>query len=84
MSPYLREPTESVEFDRLALFPTAEAEYQPEKILTLDQAKEDIDFVFNVFHDTYGLYDYFGGDEVFFPGKTVGPAAVRICWNADL
>ena len=69
LSAYLREPTESVEFDRLALFPTAEAEYQPEKILTLDQAKEDIDFVFNVFHDTYGLYDYFGGDEVFSQAK---------------
>ena len=65
LSPYLREPTESIEFERLTLFPEAKAEYQPEKLLTFEQAKEDIDFVFHVFHDTYGLYDYFGGDEAF-------------------
>ena len=55
LSPYLRESTESIEFERLTLFPEAEAEYQPKKVLTFEQAKEDIDFIFHVFHDTYGL-----------------------------
>ena len=28
-----------------------------------------MDYLFNVFHDTYALYDYFGGDEVFHAAK---------------
>lgn len=80
LSPYLREPTESIEFERLTLFPEAKAEYQPEKLLTFEQAKEDIDFVFHVFHDTYGLYDYFGGDEVFSQAKQ---SVLQQCESAE-
>lgn len=80
LSPYLREPAESIEFDRLTLFPEAKAEYQPEKLLTFEQAKEDIDFVFHVFHDTYGLYDYFGGDEAFSQAKQ---SALQQCESAE-
>ena len=80
LSPYLREPTESIEFERLTLFPEAKAEYQPEKLLTFKQAKEDIDFVFHVFHDTYGLYDYFGGDETFSQAKQ---SVLQQCESAE-
>ena len=80
LSPYLREPTESIEFERLTLFPEAKAEYQPKKVLTFEQAKEDIDFVFHVFHDTYGLYDYFGGDEAFSQAKQ---SVLQQCESAE-
>lgn len=41
------------------------AEYDPEKILTQQQAIEDVTYLFNAFHDCYGPYEYFGGAEVF-------------------
>ena len=41
------------------------AEYDPEKILTQQQAIEDVTYLFDAFHDCYGLYEYFGGAEVF-------------------
>ena len=37
------------------------AEYDPEKILTQQQAIEDVTYLFNAFHDCYGPYEYFGG-----------------------
>lgn len=40
-------------------------EYDPEKILTQQQAIEDVTYLFNAFHDCYGPYEYFGGAEVF-------------------
>ncbi len=41
------------------------AEYDPEKILTQQQAIEDVTYLFDAFHDCYGPYEYFGGAEVF-------------------
>lgn len=41
------------------------AEYDPEKILTQQQAVEDVTYLFDAFHDCYGPYEYFGGAEVF-------------------
>lgn len=41
------------------------AEYDPEKILTQQQAIEDVTYLFDAFHDCYGPYQYFGGAEVF-------------------
>lgn len=35
-----------------------------------------MDYLFNVFHDTYALYDYFGGDEVF---HAVKEAVIEEC-----
>lgn len=43
--------------------------YDPSKIITMDEAKEDIDVLFNLFRYTYGPYGYFGGDEVFYKAK---------------
>ena len=40
-------------------------EYNPEKILTQQQAIEDVNFLFDAFHDCYGPYEYFGGAKVF-------------------
>ena len=41
------------------------AEYDSEKILTQQQAVEDVTYLFDAFHDCYGPYEYFGGAEVF-------------------
>lgn len=41
------------------------AEYDSEKILTQQQAIEDVTYLFDAFHDCYGPYEYFGGAEVF-------------------
>lgn len=41
------------------------AGYDPEKILTQQQAIEDVTYLFDAFHDCYGPYVYFGGAEVF-------------------
>lgn len=51
---------------RLSYYPKENmAEYDPEKILTQQQAIEDVTYLFNAFHDCYGPYEYFGGAEVF-------------------
>ena len=41
------------------------ADYDPEKILTQQQAVKDVTYLFDAFHDCYGPYEYFGGAEVF-------------------
>lgn len=43
--------------------------YNPLNIITIDEAKEDIDTLFNLLRYTYGAYGYFGGDEVFYKAK---------------
>lgn len=68
-SQYLRKPTQSVQFDKNEVFSVTNEAFDPQKVLTFEQAKEDIEYCFAVFHDTYGLYDYFGGDEVFAKAK---------------
>ena len=39
--------------------------YDPEKMLTQQQAIEDVAYLFDAFHDCYGPYEYFGGAKVF-------------------
>ena len=39
--------------------------YDPEKVLTQQQAMEDVTYLFDAFHDCYGPYEYFGGAKVF-------------------
>ena len=39
--------------------------YDPEKMLTQQQAIEDVTYLFDAFHDCYGPYEYFGGAKVF-------------------
>ncbi len=51
---------------RWSYYPKEDPEdYDPEKILTQQQAIEDVTYLFNAFHDCYGPYEYFGGAEVF-------------------
>ena len=47
-----------------------ELEYDANKVLTYEDAKEDIDRLFKLFRYCYGPYGYFGGDEVFNEAKT--------------
>ena len=68
-SQYLRKPTQKIQFDKNENFTVTDEAFDPTKQLTIEQAKGNIDYFFNIFHDTYGLYDYFGGDEVFTKAK---------------
>ena len=40
-------------------------EYNPEKILTREDAVEDVDFLFDMLYDCYGPYESMGGAKVF-------------------
>lgn len=40
-------------------------EYNPEKILTREEAIEDVDFLFDMLYDCYGPYESMGGAKVF-------------------
>lgn len=40
-------------------------EYNSEKILTREEAVEDVDFLFDMLYDCYGLYESMGGAKVF-------------------
>lgn len=42
-----------------------QGKYDPEKVLTQQQAIEDVIYLFDAFHDCYGPYEYFGGAKVF-------------------
>ena len=42
-----------------------QGKYDPEKVLTQQQAIEDVIYLFDAFHDCYGPYEYFGGTKVF-------------------
>lgn len=64
-SQYLRKPLGETTFKITQTFPFSDEEFDPQKVLTLEQATEDVDYLFTVFHDTYPLYDYFGGEEAF-------------------
>ena len=46
-----------------------EEEYNPEKILTQEEAIEDVDFLFDMLHDCYGPYESMGGVQVFDAGE---------------
>ena len=68
-SQYLRKPVQKIQFDKNENFTVTDEAFDPTKQFTIEQAKEDIDYFFNIFHDTYGLYDYFGGDEALTKAK---------------
>lgn len=42
-----------------------EEEYNPEKILTKEEAIEDVEFLFDMLYDCYGPYESMGGVQVF-------------------
>ncbi len=44
---------------------STQEKYDPEKVLTQQQAMEDVTYLFDAFHDCYGPYEYFGGAKVF-------------------
>lgn len=44
--------------------------------LTLEEARADAETFFKLLRTTYGAYDYFGGDEVFFPLKDAALTAL--------
>ena len=44
---------------------STQEKYDPEKVLTQQQAMEDVIYLFDAFHDCYGPYEYFGGAKVF-------------------
>lgn len=43
--------------------------FNGDRKLSLSQAKQDVDLLFRVFRYCYGVYEYFGGDEVFGEAK---------------
>ncbi|HWR19628.1 MAG TPA: S41 family peptidase [Clostridia bacterium] len=43
--------------------------FNGQKRISLAQAKQDVDLLFRVFRYCYGVYEYFGGDEVFTQAK---------------
>ena len=44
---------------------STQEKYDPEEVLTQQQAMEDVAYLFDAFHDCYGPYEYFGGAKVF-------------------
>lgn len=48
---------------------TQKQEFQPETVLSPEQAKDDLDALFAILQSTYGMYYYWGGDEVFLAAK---------------
>ena len=74
---YLRKPTESIRFDPYnSQFNISEEKFDSQKSLTWEEMQEDIDYLFDFLHDSYALYDYFGGDEVFGKAKE---AVIKEC-----
>ncbi len=74
---YLRKPTKSIRFDPYnSQFNMSEEKFDSQKSLTWEEMQEDIDYLFDFLHDSYALYDYFGGDEVFGKAKE---AVIKEC-----
>lgn len=61
------------DFDMSAYIPDGSngygADYQDDAVLTADQAREDIEVLFNSLQSSYGAYYYFGGDDAFESAK---------------
>lgn len=45
-------------------------EYDHKKVISYNEAKEDVEHLFKLLRNSYGPYQYFGGDEVFNAAKT--------------
>ena len=46
------------------------AEPNPDGSLSLAQIESDVNFLFDMLRQNYGLYEYFGGEEVFEPARS--------------
>ena len=78
---YLRKPTERIRFDPYnSQFNMSAEKFDSQKSLTWEEMQEDIDYLFDFLHDSYALYDYFGGDEVFGKAKE---AVIKECRSSE-
>ena len=65
-TPYLRTSLSKEDWPKAAEYATATySDYGPDKLLTHDEAVEDVNYLFDACYYAYGLYDYFGGHETF-------------------
>ena len=65
-TPYLRTSLSKEDWPKAAEYATATySDYDPDKLLTHDEAVEDVNYLFDACYYAYGLYDYFGGHETF-------------------
>ena len=65
-TPYLRTSLSQEDWPKAAEYATATySDYDPDKLLTHDEAVEDVNYLFDACYYAYGLYDYFGGHETF-------------------
>ena len=69
-----KEIEEAVAYEKLhrngKVIKSPESTYDEKKILTYEEAKEDIDYLFRLLRYSYGPYAYMGGDEIFNNAKT--------------
>ena len=65
-TPYLRTSLSKEDWPKAAEYPAATySDYDPDKLLTHDEAVEDVNYLFDACYYAYALYDYFGGRETF-------------------
>lgn len=65
-TPYLRTSLSKEDWPKAAEYAAATySDYDPDKLLTHDEAVEDVNYLFDACYYAYGLYDYFGGHETF-------------------
>lgn len=63
---YVRKPIENARFDaRMNNLNLSWEEFNENKELSWQEVQEDINYLFDFLHDSYGLYDYFGGEQKF-------------------
>ena len=69
-TPYLRHYDDPADAQKdTDYFTDTYSEYDAEKELTVDEAKADVNYLFDALYYDYALYDYFGGHAVFDQAK---------------
>ena len=69
-TPYLRHYDDPADAQKdTDYFTDTYSEYNAEKELTVEEAKEDVNYLFDALYYDYALYDYFGGHAVFDQAK---------------
>lgn len=69
-TPYLRHYDDPADAQKFFDYVTdTYSEYDAEKELTVEEAKEDVNYLFDALYYDYALYDYFGGHAVFDQAK---------------
>lgn len=69
-TPYLRHYDDPADAQKYFDYVTdTYSEYDAEKELTVEEAKEDVNYLFDALYYDYALYDYFGGHAVFDQAK---------------